>query len=374
VDTFLPACARIELDDDARARLRVAAELVRDWPALISRAEEHGLSPLVRRHVRDCGIAVPTVAMRQLDALAVRHRVATRVQVAVLADVLDALDAAELPHLVLKGAALARTLYPQPELRPMRDLDILVAPGDGVRAQLLLRRLGFNAPLESARRHAHHHLPGAVCQRDGFRVMVEIHEDAFSRDDRGTLSIQAISEPAREIEIGSRRFRCFGHVDMLRHLCAHVLERRRETRLINVTDLVEYAARHAREIDWTVLARKYPNVMNTIALMHYITPLPAALESLRPPVSAPAPAGIGHNLVPLATLSWRGQGLRHSVGELLYPSPWWMHAYYGVPVHSSLFRVRWGRHLGNVAYCGLRRIRTACASFSIAAPIAWRKA
>ena len=366
---FLRCCARIELDHDASARLRAAAERVRDWPALIAQAEDHGLSPLVRRHARSLGLPLPAIALKQLDALAVRHRVTSRVQFAVLCDVLAALDASGIPTLVLKGAALAPTLYPEPELRPMRDLDILVAPGDGVRAQLVLRRMGFDAPLVSAMRHSHHHLPGAVCDRDGFRIMVEIHEDAITRDDPGTLSLRALSGPPHEVETGGQRFRCFGPVDMLRHLCAHALERRRETRLVNVADLVEYAARHSHEIDWASVAREHPRVVNTIALMHYVVTLPAALEALRPPVSVLAPAGVGQNLVPLATLQLRGRGLRQAVVDLLYPSPWWMHAYYGVPVHRPLFRVRWGRHLGKVTYWGLRRIRTAWGPWSGAAPI-----
>jgi len=361
-NAFLRACARIELDEEASARLCSAAERVRDWPVLIAHAEDHGLSPLVRRHARSLGLPMPAIALKQLDALAVRHRVTWHVQFAVLGDVLAALDAAGIPSLVLKGAALAPTLYPEPVLRPMRDLDILVAPGDGVRAQLVLRQIGFDAPLESAMRHAHHHLPGAVCDRDGFRIMVEIHEDAITRDDPGTLSLRRLSGPTHEVETGGRRFRCFGPVDMLRHLCGHVLERRRETRLVNVTDLVEYAARHAHEIDWASVAHEHPRVVNTIALMHYVVALPAALEALRPPESVVAPAGVGQNLVPLATLQLRGKGLRQSIVELLYPSPWWMHAYYGVPVHRPLFRVRWGRHLATVAHWGLRRIRTAWAS------------
>ncbi|MEQ1911185.1 MAG: nucleotidyltransferase family protein [Vicinamibacterales bacterium] len=369
MEAFLRSCARIELDDHASDRLCAAAERVRDWPALIARAEDHGLSPLLRRHVRSLGLQVPAIALRQLDALAVRHRVTSHVQFAVLGDVLAALDASGISSLVLKGAALAPMLYPEPELRPMRDLDILVAPGDGVRAQRVLRRMGFNAPLVSAMRHSHHHLPGAVCDRDGFRIMVEIHEDAITRDDPETLSLRALSGPPHEVETGGRRFRCFGPVDMLRHLCAHVLERRRETRLVNVTDLVEYATRHSNEIDWTLVAREYPRVVNTIALMHYVVPLPAALDALRPPESVLAPAGVGQNLVPLATLQLRGKGLRQTVRELLYPSPWWMHAYYGVPVHRPLFRVRWGRHVRTVAYWGLRRIRTAWSPWSGAAPI-----
>jgi hypothetical protein len=43
--------------------------------------------------------------------------------------VVDALHAAGIPALLLKGAALVETVYPDPAQREMLDLDILV-PGE----------------------------------------------------------------------------------------------------------------------------------------------------------------------------------------------------------------------------------------------------
>ncbi len=44
--------------------------------------------------------------------------------------ILAAFAEAEIPVIVLKGAALAQTLYPDPGLRPMGDLDLFVRPED----------------------------------------------------------------------------------------------------------------------------------------------------------------------------------------------------------------------------------------------------
>lgn len=47
--------------------------------------------------------------------------------------------------LLLKGAALGRWLYPRPELRPVTDIDLLVAPGDRLVAHQVMISLGLES-------------------------------------------------------------------------------------------------------------------------------------------------------------------------------------------------------------------------------------
>ena len=49
--------------------------------------------------------------------------------------VVDALEAAGIPSVLLKGPALARTVYPDPALRQSVDIDLLVRPGDVLAAE-----------------------------------------------------------------------------------------------------------------------------------------------------------------------------------------------------------------------------------------------
>ena len=353
---FLRACARIDVDEEARTRLVAAAESVREWRMLAVWAEDHGLSPLVRRHVRRCGVQLPDAVSRQLNAMAVRHRDASRVQTATLLEIVDALDAAGIEHVVLKGAFLAYDIYPDPGLRPLRDLDILVAPGDGPGAQRLLRKLGFDAPLDGPHQGSHHHLPAATRPQEGYTVSVEVHEDALSHDQPGSLTLHTMSQPPRKTMVGTHRLLAFGHVDMLRHLGAHLLQPRMQTRLLGVADLVEYAARYAHEIDWDVMRRADPRTVNALSMMDYVTPLPAVLEPLRPAAEARPPTGFGRGFPPLSTVSFRGGRVKQPLTDLLYPSEWWMRAYYSIPPGRSLMAVRWGRHLWRLTYWGLRRL------------------
>lgn len=322
---------------------------------LLDAVEAHGLAPLLRRHLRALDLPVPGDLAQTLTALAVRHREASRVHTATLAELADALDTRGIETVFLKGAVLAHELYPAPELRPRRDIDVLVAPQDAVAALTTLRDLGFEGFDPGAvPRGQHHHLPGVSARRDGFAVAVEVHTDALSHDQPERMPLASVRHALRRVSVAGRTVLALGYDDMLRHVAAHLLEPGRETRLINVVDLVEWAAAHHAAIDWARLEHDSRRTVVTVSLMHYLTGLPDALAGLRP--TAPAPAGVGENVPMLSSLDWRLAALPATLTQLLYPSPWWMHGFYGVPPERSLTGVRWSRHAPRAARWLVRRV------------------
>jgi hypothetical protein len=113
--------------------------------ALSSLARAHGVAGLLYRRLRASG---GLAALDPADAEALERRHAgqvarSAVQWPEIDRVLAALDAAGIPVRLLKGAALALTVYENPSDRPMDDLDLLV-PEDRIDdAVLVLRTLGF---------------------------------------------------------------------------------------------------------------------------------------------------------------------------------------------------------------------------------------
>jgi hypothetical protein len=86
--------------------------------------------------------AQATAAYQAIAALGLKVEHATR-------PALTALDAAGIPVLVLKGAALWRTVY-QPGERQVRDVDVIVHARDYERARAILRRLGLREDIPLA--------------------------------------------------------------------------------------------------------------------------------------------------------------------------------------------------------------------------------
>lgn len=67
-----------------------------------------------------------------------------------LGKTLTALGESGIQALALKGVVMAYTAYPDPSLRPMSDLDLLVPPGKREKALQVLRTLGYEYPAHFA--------------------------------------------------------------------------------------------------------------------------------------------------------------------------------------------------------------------------------
>jgi len=63
--------------------------------------------------------------------------------------ILTALQEGGIPALLIKGHALARTVYPDPAVRQSSDIDILVRPEDIPAGAAILEKLGYSCPVQS---------------------------------------------------------------------------------------------------------------------------------------------------------------------------------------------------------------------------------
>lgn len=174
---------------------------------------------------------------RRLAAQAARGEGATLLQFFQFHGHLNALlRAAEregLEMIVLKGAALAETVYPRPGLRPFGDLDVLVRPADAAQARALLESLGFVADPAQWSALA----LGDDCQANFFKdslpggnapagpVVVELHTDLINNDlfwGAIRVSEEGTWERARTARLAGSAARVLGPEDQLLHLCLHL--------------------------------------------------------------------------------------------------------------------------------------------------------
>lgn len=113
-----------------------------DPDALLAVAEAEGVTGLVFEALQRSGARHDI-----LGRFGVRSRAAIAAEVLIereLTRVLAALDRGGVRVLVLKGAALAYTMYPHPWLRPRVDTDLLVHAEDDDRAASMLAGLGYS--------------------------------------------------------------------------------------------------------------------------------------------------------------------------------------------------------------------------------------
>lgn len=114
----------------------------RQLPTLTAGAGDHGISALLWQALHGAGGRAGTVR----DALEPSVRAAATRDLFVQRDVqmvLDGLAAAGVPALVIKGSALAYTIYPKPWLRPRTDTDLLVREDSVPAAARALEACGY---------------------------------------------------------------------------------------------------------------------------------------------------------------------------------------------------------------------------------------
>jgi len=355
VGTLLRAAACVDRDAGALEALRRACGAQTDWDKAIREAEQHGVAPWLEERVTAAGADIPQAAHRKLKLLAHRHAMANDIRARALAEILRQYEARGIEVLVLKGAALAHIVYERPGLRPMCDIDLLVAPGQLTPALQTLEALDYRESETQELLRGHHHLPTQCRTFEGLRVSIEIHHDAIAPDNIGSIRLDTLSGPPRPFRFDDTPARALGHVDMLRHLCRHALQPRETIKIGSVLDILLYAARYGEEIDWPRLRRDFPEVMTSLALFGHLLRWPAALEMYLHAPAPPAPAGVGVGMLPLSELRRRPDRL----ARLLNPSDWWLRAFYNVAPGRSLAATKTIRHPARLAYWLWRRLGKA---------------
>jgi hypothetical protein len=204
------------------------------------------LIPLIHRAAARNGAVVEGAARTALRAGYLREELRTTTYRRICAEVLSALASADIPVVVLGGAALAESAYDHPILRHCHDLDLLLRQPDLARAaRLLIGREFANAsepPTDTTTDITLVHTSG---------LPVELHSRL--------LAIPWYSVPLTEVWTRTRRHAVDGMpadilspADTLLHVCAHASYSRSRESLRWVCDSWFIIQRHP-DLDWDAL-------------------------------------------------------------------------------------------------------------------------
>lgn len=114
-----------------------------EWQAAEWQAYWQGLSAWLAAEMDAGGMLAPAPVEQRLRAVAAEIRERTRRMLAGAAELLGTLGNAGVMAMPLKGALLAPLYYPDPGLRALGDLDILIHQRDLPAARQVLGRLGY---------------------------------------------------------------------------------------------------------------------------------------------------------------------------------------------------------------------------------------
>lgn len=197
-----------------------------DWTVLDSMAAQHRLQPLLHIQHRNNSAIPGVVQQTWADAFRFQAILALRQQADLRATV-ELLNQHALPSLALKGAWLSRFAFPQPAMRPLRDIDLLLDEETVIPAYEVLQAAGYRPaqPAEVSLVDAirlEKHLPPLIAPGG---TCIELHHRLWEPDGRmdhaSPREIDAVVRAAAITEADGISYPA--PIDMLAHLIAHAI-------------------------------------------------------------------------------------------------------------------------------------------------------
>lgn len=284
---------RARHDPAAGAALR--AEIARrppEWAQFSAAAEQARIAPLLHRALREVVELPPEVQHRLRRAyLANAHRnlIILRALEAVLAD----LDRAGVPVIVLKGTALAATVYRNFAVRPLMDVDVLMRREHLDAALAVAARHGFHPerPETRAGSTAAYENELALIRREPMPIALEIHWSLFdSPFYQERLDLDFCWRNTQPLDLGGTTTRMLAPMAQLLHLCGHLVLHHGGEDLLWEEDIAELVRLEGASIDWNDLCDHARELDLVIPVRDLLLALaadgatgipPAALERLR---------------------------------------------------------------------------------------------
>ena len=260
-ETLILLCARLQSTTEQQERL---LQLIDDerlsWEQVLERASWYRVSGLLFSRLRDPQFKarVPAWVLQRLQKIYFTNGVKNHFLTSELRRVLAALQLADIPVLVLKGAYLMESVYRDPAIRPRSDNDLLVPEARAEEAQALVMALGY-APVgtpeeQEAQRAIHQHLPKLV-EPQGI-VKFEIHSHIVARDSSFRMDVAELWGSSRQVVVAGHQVRALSPERLLTHLAIHFfVDRafRSAQGLSQICDISETTRHFAGEIDWSLL-------------------------------------------------------------------------------------------------------------------------
>ncbi|RJQ18901.1 MAG: hypothetical protein C4560_06705, partial [Nitrospiraceae bacterium] len=258
---LLLLCARPRTTDKERKEL--IHHLVKtkpDWEKVADLAASQGTAPLLYFNLKDIkGYApVPGDVMDKLKSAYLGNAARNMYLYSKLQKVVRALDEHGVDVMVLKGAALAGTVYPDIGLRTMADIDLLVKHEHLDRVRDIMSGLDYEAQTEAGPeewyRKKHFHLPVYLHKEKSTAIEIHWH---ITQDPEG-IDIGKWWERAGKAELHGVRALIPSPEDMVFHLCLHLHQEStiEKAALRGLCDIAGTLRYYEKEIDWTLFCEE----------------------------------------------------------------------------------------------------------------------
>lgn len=220
-------------------------------PLALEQLRLNQLSPLLYRELMRHGygksVSPPFIEMLRNDYLLALHKTIPEEQET--SQLITAFIEAGIEVILLKGADLRLRLYGDSAVRPVSDLDLLIAPEKAVTGGSILERMGFILqaacadPRPGFRRLFRNELHFAP--PPGLPLLVDLHWEINGGDQFYRLPFPPLWQAAVSLEFQGIPFKVLAPEHALTHLCLHLFS---GGGIIQIIDIV--LALHSWKVDW----------------------------------------------------------------------------------------------------------------------------
>ena len=330
--------------------MQAAAKACQDWESFLTEANGQRLLPLAYWTFKRHEIPLPAAVRPVLAAAYLRQKSLAQRQTAAMLEAVKALAAQGIEAIVLKGGILSHLAYPEPGLRPMEDIDLLLAPDSLAAARHTLLSLGYTAPPENTRYdRLSHHLPVA-CRIDfGETIAIELHREIFTPILNCPGNFSNLERPFASFPIEGYPVAYLGEKRLVWMQYRGLRKLAEPLRKLHLVDLALLAERLPDHWQGEALRTCYPDLWSALlALDRYIPLSPRTRQFLGlPPRQTPNSDLPGEDYC-----GWP-RGSRWL--ETVWPQRWWAEFFYGLGPHPSRWQIQ-RNHWSLFASQGSRRL------------------
>ena len=265
ISQLLLCCARGDFDAGARATVEILLQQRIDWASLLTSARRHNMLPLLYERLRGLGSRIPPQVLANLKGAYYTNLLRNERLGADLAELVAALGQEGVEVIVLKGGALAPTVYENPAQRPMVDLDLLVRQGQMARAGTVLEALGYHlsgSDQDHIVAFQQRFGDGSDWQRvcEGRVTRLDLQFSLVGADwfwKAFPVMPDALWEAARPLDLQGTPALQLSPEDTLIHLCLHpALHHAYVIPLIGYVDMDRVVAASEPPLSWTLLGER----------------------------------------------------------------------------------------------------------------------
>lgn len=237
--------------DEASSPAGLSGRSPGEWHRALSLLDQHRLAPLLWYRLAQAGRGdvVPVEYREAIFKAYLDSQLKNRVTLLSLDGALVALGERDIEPIVMKGAFLADTFYPDLGTRPMQDVDLVIERERSADAYDALQGAGFRPRADSATEDAFYLV-------NDLKVMLDVHFGFRIYEGHGDLSMRVRPERLRRDVI-----RVFQPDAMVAHLAVHMHGHRAERgpMLIWYADLAFVLGRWGDRLDASRITSLMPS-------------------------------------------------------------------------------------------------------------------